>query len=203
MKGYYFVSDSALSMHGLLSDAENAVHAGACFIQYREKNSDTALMYEEAASLKGICSSSDSRLLINDRIDIALAVDADGVHIGQRDMPLKAARKILGNRRIIGITVHTIEEACNAERDGADYLGVSPVFSTTTKADAGNPCGIELLKEIKRISSIPAAAIGGISFDNLDQVIKAGADMACMISAVIAGDLVLEKMMEIQRRFGL
>ncbi len=203
MKGYYFVSDSDLSRNGILSDAADAARAGACFIQYREKNADTASMYEEAVSLKKICSGSGSRLIINDRIDVALASEADGVHLGQNDMPLKAARRILGNKKIIGVTVHTPEEARVAEEDGADYLGVSPLFSTATKADAGNPCGIEMLKEIKINSPIPVAAIGGISFDNLDQVIEAGADMVCMISAVIAGDMVLEKMMKIQGRFGL
>ena len=203
MKGYYFVSDSDLSRNGLLSDAADAVRAGACFIQYREKNADTARMFEEAVSLKKISAGSGSRLLINDRIDVALASDADGVHLGQSDMPLEAARRILGDEKIIGVTVHTPEEARRAEENGADYLGVSPVFNTSTKADAGNPCGLEILKEIKLKSSIPVAAIGGISFDNLEHVVKAGADMVCMISAVISGDMVLEKMMKIQGRFGL
>jgi thiamine-phosphate pyrophosphorylase len=203
MKGYYFVSDSELSMHGILSDAENAVRAGACFIQYREKNADTGRMCEEAALLGKICSGSSSLFIVNDRIDVALASAADGVHLGQSDMPLKTARKILGSKKIIGVTAHSPEEAIIAEKDGADYLGVSPIFPTYTKGDAGNPCGIEILKEIKKNSSIPVAAIGGINFSNLDKVIEAGADMVCMISAVIAEDPVFKKMKEIQGRFGL
>lgn len=203
MKGYYFVSDSALSRHGLLNDAENAVRAGACFVQYREKNADTGRMCEEAVMLKKICSGSSSLLIVNDRVDVALAAEADGVHIGQSDMPLKTVRKILGREKIIGVTVHTPAEAREAERDGADYLGVSPIYHTATKDDAGNPCGLEVLKEIRMNSSIPVAAIGGIDFSNLDEVIEAGADMVCMISAVIAGDPVFDKMKEIQRRFGL
>jgi thiamine-phosphate pyrophosphorylase len=203
MKGYYYVSDSALSMQGILSDVEIAVRAGACLIQYRDKNADTSRMYEEAAALKKICGSSGSRLIINDRLDVALAADADGVHIGQSDMPLKAVRKILGSKKIIGVTVHSPEEAIIAEKDGADYLGVSPIFPTVTKGDAGSPCGIDILRKIRGNSSIPVAAIGGINFSNLDHVIEAGADMVCMISAVIAEDPVFEKMKEIQRRFGL
>ncbi|HPJ38389.1 MAG TPA: thiamine phosphate synthase, partial [Spirochaetota bacterium] len=182
MKGYYFVSDTVLSAAGMLNDVRSAVNAGAKLIQYREKNVDTAVMYKKACEIKAICRDGNSKVIINDRVDIALAVDADGVHIGQSDMPYEIARRLLGNNKIIGVTVHNVTEAIEAERLGADYLGVSPIFSTHTKTDAGNPCGLDTLKKIRQECAIPIAAIGGIDSENVDEVIEAGADMVCMIS---------------------
>ncbi|HON78908.1 MAG TPA: thiamine phosphate synthase [Spirochaetota bacterium] len=203
MKGYYFVSDTVLSAAGMLNDVRSAVNAGAKLIQYREKNVDTAVMYKKACEIKAICRDGNSKVIINDRVDIALAVDADGVHIGQSDMPYEIARRLLGNNKIIGVTVHNVTEAIEAERLGADYLGVSPIFSTHTKTDAGNPCGLDTLKKIRQECAIPIAAIGGIDSENVDEVIEAGADMVCMISAVIQSSNVTNEILQIQRRFRL
>jgi thiamine-phosphate pyrophosphorylase len=126
--------------------------------------------------------------LVDDRIDVALAANASGVHIGQGDMPLVLARKILGNKRIIGVTVHNPKEALQAQKGGADYVSVSPIFSTGTKSDAGAPCGVGLIKEIKKKVRLPVAAIGGINETNIKQVIAAGADSAAVISAIICSD---------------
>jgi thiamine-phosphate pyrophosphorylase len=184
LKGYYFITDSGLSRAGNISDVEQAVACGVGVIQYRNKNGDTREMYEESSRLREICR--DAAFLINDRIDIALAVDADGVHLGQSDMPYRAARKLLGQDKIIGITVHNLQEALEAQALGADYLGVSPIFPTQTKADAGRPAGIILIEEIRRRIDTPLIAIGGINLANAPPVIKAGADGICAISCVVA-----------------
>jgi len=183
MKGYYFITDSSLSRAGNISDAKNALKAGVKVIQYRNKYASTKEMFEEALILKKICK--DATFLINDRIDIALAVNANGVHIGNDDMPYCLVRKLLGKKKIIGVTVHNVKEAVKAQKMGADYLGVSPIFSTGTKKDAGIPVGIELIKKIKRFVSIPIIAIGGINLFNAPEVIEAGADGLCAISAVV------------------
>jgi thiamine-phosphate pyrophosphorylase len=140
---------------------------------------------------------------VNDRIDIALAVGAGGVHIGGEDMPYREARRLLGKDRIIGVTVHNAEEAREAEAWGADYLGVSPVFATGTKADAGAPCGTGTLAAIRRSCRVPLVAIGGIDLSNADDVIAAGADMVCAISAVVTKPDVEAEIIKFQRKFGL
>ena len=139
MKGYYFITDQTLSRAGSPSDVKAAVAAKAAAVQYRRKDADTGEMYREALQLRKICRGVP--FLINDRVDIALAVAADGVHLGQEDLPCAAARKILGRRKIIGVTVHSLAQAVKAEKDGADYVAVSPIFETATKPDAGRPIG--------------------------------------------------------------
>ncbi len=199
MKGYYFITDSALSRAGNVSDVEQAESCGVEVVQYRNKNAETMEMYKEALRLREICRS--AALLINDRIDIALAVNADGVHLGQSDMPYRAARKMLGPGKIIGITVHNLAEALEAEGQGADYLGVSPIFSTKTKSDAGKPAGIALIEEIREKVEIPLIAIGGINLANAPEVVRAGADGVCAISAVVAKENVSEEIRKFQELF--
>jgi len=199
MKGYYFITDSCLSEKGNLADVKEAVSAGVQVIQYRQKNAAAKQMYNEALSLKNIC---QGRLfLINDRVDVALAVDADGVHLGQSDLPCEAARKILGKEKIIGLTVSSIEQACQAQAKGADYIGVSPIFSTQTKTDAGNALGIELLKQIRENVSMPIVVIGGITLENAKDVIAAGADAICAISAVLGKADIKEEINKFQNLF--
>jgi thiamine-phosphate pyrophosphorylase len=186
VKGYYFITDSRLSRAGNISDVMEAAACKVEAVQYRNKNAETRVMYEEALHLREICR--DLTFLINDRIDIALAVGADGVHLGQTDMPCKTAREMLGEEKIIGVTVHNLFEALVAKRDGADYLGVSPIFQTATKSDAGKPAGIALIEEIRRKVDIPLIAIGGINLSNAPEVIGAGADGLCAISCVVESD---------------
>lgn len=131
--GFYFITDSALSKRGISSDVRAALSAGCRIIQYREKKASTRRMLHEALAIKGLCQDK-ALLIINDRIDIALAADADGVHLGKDDMPLETARMILGRDMIIGISCSSVEDARKAE--GADYLGIGPVFTTSTKKDA-------------------------------------------------------------------
>ncbi len=183
MIGYYFITDSSLSLAGNISDVKNALLAKVKFVQYRTKHLDTKAMYQEALRLRKICRK--AAFLVNDRLDIVLAVKADGVHLGQDDLSYQVARKLLGKKKIIGVTVHSVKEAKEAKKFGADYISVSPIFKTGTKDDAGQPVGIRLLKEIKRKVSLPVVAIGGINFLNASQIISAGADGLCAISAVV------------------
>jgi len=201
MKGFYFITDAGLSRQGIVSDVRNALAAGVRIIQYRRKQESTKIMYDEATAIKALCASAGCRLIVNDRIDIALAVDADGVHIGQDDMPFEATRRVLGPHKIIGVTVHNLAEALEAERAGADYLGVSPIFTTSTKPDAGAPCGTETLRAIRSSCRIPIAAVGGITLENADAVIEAGADMICAIAAVLTAPDLIDALSQFQRKF--
>ncbi|ETA67166.1 thiamine-phosphate diphosphorylase [Methanolobus tindarius DSM 2278] len=184
---FYLVTDSGLSKKGTLSDVEKAVAAGCRIIQYREKSISTKDMILEAEQIKALCGS-ESIFLVNDRVDVALAVDADGVHIGQDDMPMDAARDLLGPDKIIGLTVHNVEEALEAERMGADYVGLSPIFNTSTKKDAGDGIGPESIRPVKDAIKIPIVAIGGINKKNSESVIIGGADSLVAISAIVCSD---------------
>lgn len=183
MKGYYFITDSRLSLAGNAQDVAQALAAGVRVVQHRDKDADTAVMIAAARILRRLCR--EALFLINDRVEVALAVHADGVHLGQEDLHYREARRLLGNHKIIGITVNTVDQALEAASLGADYLGVSPIFATQTKPDAGEPAGLSLLREIRRRVSLPLVAIGGITLDNASDVIAAGADSLCAISAVV------------------
>jgi thiamine-phosphate pyrophosphorylase len=199
MKGYYFITDTGLSRQGNICDVRNALTAGVRIVQYRAKEVGTRTMLAEAAELKLLCQG--TLFLVNDRVDVALAVGADGVHLGQEDLPYETARALLGPDKIIGVTVSTLEEALVAARQGADYLGVSPIFFTRTKSDAGLPTGLSLLREIRNAVSLPLAAIGGITLDNAAEVIDAGADMICAISEVVTHADVCARVEKFQKLF--
>lgn len=184
---FYLVTDSGLSKKGTFSDVTEAVESGCKIVQYREKNRSTKEMICEASEIKKICNDY-SIFLVNDRIDVALAVDADGVHIGQDDMPIKTARKLLGPDKIIGLSVSNIDEAIQAEKAGADYVGVGPVFDTSTKKDAGKGIGVARIKDVKNAITIPVIAIGGINEENCMSAVENGADSVVAISAVVCSD---------------
>jgi thiamine-phosphate pyrophosphorylase len=139
--------------------------------------------------------------LVNDRVDLALEVNADGVHLGQDDLPYARARELLGRSKIIGVTVHNVREAREAAQWGADYLGVSPIFPTRTKADAGAAQGLRLLREIRKEVALPLIAIGGINLTNAVEVIRAGADGLCAISAVVTRSEVRAEIARFQELF--
>lgn len=169
-----------------LSDAVfQAIEGGATLIQLREKELSEKEFLDEAFSIKEICASKKIPLIINDNVKIAKETDVCGVHIGQSDMELKEARKILGAEKIIGVSCQTVEQALQAEKNGADYLGVGAVFSTSTKADADN-VSISTLKEICRAVKIPVVAIGGISLQNMSQLKGSGIAGVSVISAIFA-----------------
>ena len=184
----YFITDSKLTRKTILEDVKSAIRAGVKIIQYREKGESTQDMIKEAKEIGELCKKNKVLFIINDRVDIVLAVDADGVHLGNKDMTYSIARKILGTKKIIGLTVHNVREAVEAERIGADYVGVSPIFETKTKLDAGRPAGLKLIKDVKKAIKIPFVAIGGINENNIGSVIEAGARSVAAISAIVTKD---------------
>lgn len=199
MKGYYFITDTNLSKAGSISNIQSALDAGARMVQYRNKTGTDRDMYEEASIITKMCK--HIPFIINDRIDIALAVDSDGVHIGQDDLPIDVVRKLIGLGKLIGVTVHNLQEAIEAESEGATYVAVAPIYPTNTKADTKEPVGLELIKEIKKACKIPVIAIGGINLDNAPEVIKSGANMICAISAVFNADDIKSEIGKYQRLF--
>lgn len=186
---FYLVTDSGLSLRGTVHDVGEALRAGCKIVQYREKAKSTRDMIREAEELRDLCRGR-AVFLVNDRVDVALAVDADGVHVGQEDMPFTMARRLLGPEKIIGLTTHDVVESLEAERLGADYIGLSPIFATSTKKDAGAACGLAMIGEVRRAVAIPIVAIGGIGRGNVEGVIAAGADSAVAISAVLRAESV-------------
>ncbi len=189
-KGYsfsklYFLTDRVLSRKGNVEDVRAALEGGMRIVQYREKALSLRDQIREALRIKALCRSFGATFIVNDRVDLALSVEADGVHLGQEDMPMEIARRLMGQDKLIGITVHNVEEALEAVADGADYLGVSPIFATSTKADAGIPMGLEGLREIRAQVERPIVGIGGITLENARQVIEAGADALCALSAIV------------------
>ncbi len=200
IRGYYFITDDSLSRKGTISDVKNAVKAGVTAIQYRKKGSSPYELLKDATALRAICRK--SLFIINNHVDIALAVGADGVHLGQGDLPCNEARKLLGEKMIIGVTVHDPAQAGKAEKDGADYLGVSPIFKTSTKNDAGPASGTGLITSVRKASSLPIVAIGGITMENAPMVIASGADALCAISAVVTKKDVVAAIKGFQVLFG-
>lgn len=187
LRGLCLVTDRKVC--GLTSEEMTtiALRAGVGWIQYREKEKTRREIFDEALRLRRLTREYGATLIVNDHADIAFAVDADGVHLGQDDLPLHEARKFMGEK-IVGISTHSLSEALAAFSSGADYIGFGPVFYTTTK-DAGEPRGTEILKEIKKHVSIPVVAIGGISPENLPVVRKAGAEGFAVASAILKGDI--------------
>ena len=182
----YFIADFESSKgKDLVWIVEKAVKGGATVVQLRAKSISTREFLDISMKIHSFLKKKRVPLIINDRIDIALALDADGVHLGQKDMPLQIARKILGKEKIIGISVNNIEEAMEAENNGADYLGVGPVFPTTTKPDVRAPLGIEGLRKIREKIKIPIIAIGGINKSNVHEVYSTGVDGIAVVSAII------------------
>ncbi len=185
----YLVTDTGLSRgrsHEAIVAA--ALRGGVTVVQYREKDACTRDMVQTARRLFELCRAYGAPFIVNDRLDVAQAVGADGVHVGQEDMSVPLARRLLGPNKIIGVTAHTVEEALQAIAEGADYIGASPVFATATKSDAGKPIGVDGLLGIVRASSVPVVGISGIGANNIAEVIRAGAAGAAVVSAIVAAE---------------
>ena len=165
--------------------ARSALEAGVRFFQYRNKSGTRRAIYETCRRLSVLLKQSNATFIVNDHPDIALAVDADGVHLGQDDLPADEARRLLGGGRIIGVSTHNREQARAAQFAGADYIGFGPLFATRTK-DAGETQGIVNLQQIRNEVTVPLIAIGGINTDNVGEAISAGADGVAVISAVLS-----------------
>ncbi len=181
----YLVTDrDILKGRDIYTAVEEAINGGVTLVQLREKNISTLDFYNIALKLKKITDNYNVPLIINDRLDVALSVDASGVHLGQKDMPASIARKIIGENKILGVSASTLEQALKAEKDGADYLGVGAIFPTSTKDDA-DAVSLELLKKIKDSVSIPVVAIGGISENNVGLLKPANIDGISVISDIL------------------
>ena len=185
----YAVTDQSWLKEGqsLLSVCEDVLKNGATFLQIREKDLDAVLFEAEAAKLKDLCAQHKVPYVVNDSVEIALAIDADGVHVGQSDIRGRDIRSLIGPERILGISAGTVEEAIAAENAGADYIGVGAVFGTSTKKNARN-LTVEKLKEISSAVSIPVVAIGGINGKNLMDLCGSGGDGVAVVSAIFAAE---------------
>lgn len=182
---YLVTDDGCLQGRALLDCVREALEGGVTLVQYRAKTASSAEMYAEALQLKALCDSFNVPLIINDRLDIAMAVGAAGVHLGQDDLPCAAARRILGEDYLIGVSAHNPAEAKAALQSGADYLGCGAVFGTATKADV-KKLGTEGLTAICREKGLPVVGIGGVTADNYREVRAAGADGAAIVSGILA-----------------
>lgn len=182
---YLVTDDGCLQGRTLLNCVREALEGGVTLVQYRAKTASSEEMYAEALQLKALCDSFNVPLIINDRLDIAMAVGAAGVHLGQDDLPCAAARKILGEDYIIGVSAHNPAEAKAALQSGADYLGCGAVFGTATKADV-KKLGTKGLAAICKAKGLPVVGIGGVTADNYREVRAAGADGAAIVSGILA-----------------
>jgi len=182
----YLCTDQDLMSTATVEEAvEQAILGGCTLIQLREKHSSSLDFYKTACRVKQITDRYQIPLIINDRVDLALAVDADGIHVGQSDLPCSVVRKIMGKDKIIGVSASTLEEAIQAEKDGADYLGVGAMYSTSTKTDA-KVVTIEELKKIRKAVKIPIVVIGGINQETLVNFKDCGIDGLAVVSAIIS-----------------
>lgn len=183
----YLVTDRDLSLGRSTVDiVRAAVAGGVTCVQLREKNRPTRQFMAEARAVRDLLAGTATTLIINDRIDVALAVGADGVHLGQTDMSVPDARRLVGPRLLIGVSAECVEDALRAESEGADYIGASPVFPTPTKTDAGPPLGLEGVRRIRAAVSLPMVGIGGVKPGNAAEIIRVGCDGVAVVSAIVS-----------------
>jgi thiamine-phosphate pyrophosphorylase len=171
--------------YGHVDLAQLAIAGGAEVIQFREKRGSTRALIDTARALARVCRKGAVRLIVNDRLDVAIASDAGGVHLGLDDFPLGLARDLLGPDRVIGATAGTVEQAVAAMWAGADYVGVGPIYATSSKAEAGAPIGLNGLREVVRAVEIPVIAVGGITAERIAEVLATGAHGVAVIEAVV------------------
>ena len=185
----YAVTDRAWLKENedLTSVCKSVIENGATFLQIREKDLDEGTFEQEAEALKKLCAQYHIPFVVNDSVEIALDIDADGVHVGQSDLKGRDIRSMIGNEKILGISAGTVEEAIAAEKAGADYIGVGAVFGTSTKKNARN-LTVEKLKEISESVSIPVVAIGGIGVSNIMELVESGVDGVAVVSAIFAAE---------------
>lgn len=197
----YLITDRKLfkAQCSLCLAIEDALKAGVKVIQLREKDLPTRELLNMTYMMRDLTEQYNARLFINDRVDIALAVGADGVHLGQNSIPVHAVRKISGNKLLIGVSTHSIDEAIEAEKDGADYITLGPIYRTLSKLKYGKPIGINILKEVRAVVSIPIFAIGGIKLDKVEELTEAGADGVALISAILTAKNIKETTEEFMR----
>ncbi|GAA0068520.1 thiamine phosphate synthase [Clostridium sardiniense] len=189
-KKVYLVTDYRIPFEELLEKTEEALKAGVKLVQYRDKDISTKLMCDRAERLSNLCKNYNAIFLVNDRVDVAMAIDADGVHVGQDDMDCSLARNLLGEDKIIGVSTKTLEESKKALDDGADYLGCGAIYSTSTKDTS--VLSISALKQIKDNINLPIYGIGGINTENITDELKDLLDGAAVITAILNTDNIKE-----------
>ena len=186
LSGVYLLLDEQWApRHNLSAVLESAAGCGIRLFQYRNKTGSPQEVFAKARELREVAARSNALFIVNDRCDLALAVKADGVHLGQDDLPLELARGIMGRHKIIGISTHRPEEVTQATRGGADYIGYGPLFPTTTKAAHEAPVGLAGLRDIRSLTTLPMFAIGGITLDCLEEVVESGVNGVAVASAVL------------------
>jgi thiamine-phosphate pyrophosphorylase len=198
----YLITERKVAKMPLPEAVRLALKGGVRAVQLREKDLPMRELLALAQELRRITKEFSARLFINDRVDVAVAVDADGVHLAGQSIPLAAARRIVGRNMLIGASTHSIEEAREAEKGGADFITFGPIFSTPSKEKLGAPVGMEALRTVKKNVRIPVFGLGGIKSENIAQVIQAGADGVAMISAVFSADDIQRAAELMSRRIG-
>ncbi|ANO34576.1 thiamine-phosphate diphosphorylase [Vibrio breoganii] len=182
----YFVTDDQQDIETLCSVVKQAIAGGVTMVQIREKHGDVRAFIERARAVKSVMRGSGVPLIINDRVDVALAVDACGVHLGQSDMPVADARRLLGDDKLLGLSVESEEQLLEAQSFAVDYLGVSAIFATPTKTNTVKHWGVEGLTKAVELSKLPLVAIGGINDSNIKSVVDTGVDGIALVSAISA-----------------
>lgn len=178
---------------------EEALKGGLKALQLREKDLETRELLKLAFRLREMTSRYGARLFVNDRVDVALAAGADGVHLGENGMPAFAARKVAGKRMLIGVSTHGVRRAMEAEKEGADFVTLGPVFETPSKVRYGKPLGLDVLRKAADVLSVPIFAIGGISGERVEEVMRAGSRGVALISAVLASKAIKKETEELMR----
>ena len=188
LRGLYVIIDPAVAgERDVLHIARETIAGGAAVVQWRDKTREKGPQLDDVRALASICRGAGVPLIVNDDVDLALAAEADGVHVGQRDLPVAAVRRLVPGGWIVGASTNNADEARAAEADGADYVSVGNLFGTTSKDDT-RPATLDTLREVKAAVKVPICAIGGVDEPNIAGVVAAGADMAAVISAVMAAD---------------
>lgn len=195
----YAITDSGLSLGRSVADvAARLLAADVKIIQYREKRKKAGEMLRECETLRAMTREAGAFFIVNDHIDIARLVDADGVHVGQEDLPVARVRELMGGDCVIGLSTHSPEQAVRAVSDGADYIGVGPLYATRTKEDVCEPVGLEYLDYVARNLAIPFVAIGGIKRHNIGDVVRHGAKCCCLVSELVGAEDIVKRVAEVR-----
>lgn len=184
-----------------LQVAQEILASGVKILQYREKNKKQGQMLEECRVLRKMTQEAGALFIVNDHLEIARAVGADGVHVGQDDLPVPIVRQLVGSEMIIGVSTHSPEQAQAALRDGADYIGVGPIYATRTKSDVCDPVGLEYLHYVVENLDIPFVAIGGVKEHNLEEVIMAGAKTVALVTEIVGNENITVMICSLQKKF--
>lgn len=176
------------------------IEGGARVVQLREKDISDREFFELARIFRRRTAQAGMTFIVNDRLDICRAVEADGIHLGQDDFPPREARRLLGPQTVIGVSTHSLEQALQAVEEGADYINVGPIFATQTKQHSGPPLGLDLFRQVSRLVKIPITVMGGINLDNLNEVLEAGARRIAVVSAVTSVENIAETVRQFRRK---